>query len=58
MNDDSSVFFLGILFGALIGILFGVVIANSAWKSELVDYGLAQYCPDTGYWAWVGGCEQ
>jgi hypothetical protein len=26
------------------------------WQDETVNRGLAQYCPETGNWAWLGEC--
>jgi hypothetical protein len=45
----GAAFFLGFFFG-------GLVMVES-WQSDLINRGMAQYCPDTGEWAFKGECE-
>ena len=53
-----SGFLFGMLTAFVLGVfLFGSVIANH-WQSETIERGLAQYCPQTGDWAWIGECEE
>ena len=42
----------------LLGGFGATVIVNSEWRDETVKRGLAQYCPDTGEWAWKGECNE
>lgn len=58
MNDDMVSFLLGIILGLAIGGFLGSIENNAVWMEDTVELGLAQYCPDTGDWAWVGDCEQ
>lgn len=58
MSDDGGVFVMGIIVGLALGGLLGGLANSSIWREDTVKLGLAQYCPDTGAWAWVGDCEQ
>jgi hypothetical protein len=49
------------IFGAVAGLIVGCALfgsmINSGWKTDIVNRGLAIYCPTDGQWAWVGGCK-
>ena len=52
-----SGFVLGLAFGLFVTWVGGSLAATSYWKSEIVERGLATYCPKNGEWAWIGECN-
>lgn len=57
MSDEAS--FVGVVgLIAIIAAGFGsAAITRSEWQTKTIERGLAQYCPDTGEWAWKGECD-
>jgi hypothetical protein len=61
-----SDFFVSAVVGFIMGLLFGlfstgilaIIIAENSWREKIVERGLAQYCPMTGDWAWIGECDE
>lgn len=49
--------FLGIVPVSVIFSVWAEDNANLRWKRITVERGLAQYCPKTGNWAWIGECK-
>lgn len=49
--------FVGVCVGALITAAAWVV-ADTGWKHDTVQRGLAVYCQTDGRWAWVGECGE
>jgi hypothetical protein len=57
MDDLGSVIIV-MLIGAAFGVLVSLAIADSMWKAETVERGLAIYCPQDGSWAWIEECQK
>ncbi len=57
-----DVWWLGFAAGVMAGIFAGLFIftglTNDEWQDRLINRGMAQYCPDTGEWAFKGECEE
>jgi hypothetical protein len=47
----------GLLMGFIAGVMLATIFLNSTWESDLIDRGLAIYCPLDGQFAFVGGCK-
>ena len=62
MSDffESAVvgFIMGLLFGLFSTGILALIITETSWREEIVERGLAQYCPMTGDWAWIGECDE
>lgn len=58
MNDEIQSLIIGIIIGILIGSLITDTFTNHSWKQEILNRGLAAYCPLDGKWAWKGECAQ
>lgn len=48
----------GLAFGLVTMLFAGVSVSDSNWHRELIERGLAQYCPVDGEWAWKGECKK
>jgi hypothetical protein len=42
--------------GAVVGLLIGTAVNSIGWRANILDRGLAVYCPLDGKWAWKGEC--
>ncbi len=42
----------------VLGIILGDYTSTTRWQSDLINRGMALYCPDTGEWAFKGECEK
>lgn len=51
-------FVFGFLFGTLLTFFAVYGVQDGTWKQEMIDRGYAQYCQDTGEWAWLGDCKE
>jgi hypothetical protein len=49
---------LGIILGLIMGLSISYGLTTGAWKADAVQKGYAQYCADTGAWAWSGECKE
>lgn len=58
MMDDVDIFWSGFAIGVIVGMLSGIAVHRSDWRSETIQRGLAIYCPADGDWAWNGECDQ
>ena len=47
---------VGIISGFIMGISMSYLATTDAWETDSIQKGYAQYCADTGAWAWVGEC--
>ena len=47
-----SGFFIGYVFGQLLGILVVALVTDVHWKQEATKRGFALYDPVTGKWCW------
>ncbi len=50
-------YWAGYFFGFVAGGLLAFAHTSWSFKSDLINRGMAQYCPDTGEWAFKGECE-
>jgi len=50
-------FLAGFVLGLIPMFIAGMYLENDHWHLELIQRGLAQYCPLTGEWAWKGECK-
>jgi hypothetical protein len=50
-------FIFGVVLGLIVGATFLGLTTSTGWKTDIVDRGLAIYCPTDGQWAWVGECK-
>ena len=60
MRDDLGFWFATTLAAFGIGLGAGVTTAQQnvhALMKDAINHGYAQYCPDTGAWAWKGECK-
>lgn len=57
-NSNASAVWFGLICGLIAGMFIGAGIISSEWKAGAIERGLAQYCPLTGEWAWVGECDK
>jgi hypothetical protein len=51
-------YWIGFCVGLFSGVYLGFACTSWNWQSDLINRGLAQYCPDTGEWAFKGECEE
>ena len=40
----------------LFGFLAGTIAMDQQWQKRTAEHGVAQYCPQTGDWAWLNEC--
>lgn len=50
--------FIMAVVGLVLGLALGMTGISSEWRADTIERGLAQYCPLTGEWAWVGECDK
>jgi hypothetical protein len=47
-----------ILLAFLVGVLMASVVSSSVWRNNLLQRGVAIYCPLDGRFAFVGECAK
>ena len=61
MADFSAAAFAGLLIGLFVGVIIIHPVAyfsgRNDMKQEILNRGLAGYCPANGVWAFNGECE-
>lgn len=58
IRDSEICFALVVLIVTFtIGLIFGAYMTESNYRSILVEKGFAQYCPNTGVFAYKGECD-
>ncbi len=50
-------YWIGCIMGIALGFYVGFSYASWTFQKDLINRGMAQYCPDTGEWAFKGECE-
>lgn len=57
MDDGELGYIVGLVMGVIFGVSMSLWINNDQWEYNLIQRGLAQYCPDDGEFAFEGGCD-
>ena len=57
MSDTIAGLIGGVALALLPTLYLGERLTTWEWQVETVQRGLAQYCPMTGEWAWIGECD-
>jgi hypothetical protein len=55
--SDFPIYFACTVLAFMVGCAVGAVDRESIWNQELINRGLAQYCPDDGAFAFKGECS-
>lgn len=66
MSDRFIDFVLNGIFGTILGITIGMLVADSAarnavhemWQQEAIQRNFGEICSNTGEWSWIGECEE
>jgi hypothetical protein len=46
------------MIGLFAGVMIGNKLTNNSWHAESINYGYAQYDPQTGEWEWLRNAEK
>ena len=47
-----------LVLAVIVTLVIALKLQGYKYKTEAVERGYAEYCPDTDNWAWKGECEK
>lgn len=62
MDQNGKVTLAALAFAVIVTLMlfgpyyFAWSTTDEQWRREIVSRGLAEYCSQTGNWAWLGEC--
>lgn len=57
MDEIGMAGLFGFVFGVFLAGVSSLISLTDTWREDAIEHGYAEYCSQTGYWAWKGECE-